>query len=73
MKRLMLAAVMMVFSFTCNAEPLKHFSCDINSPTKVCSAQRVAQQNTCSCTTYAGYTCSGPCTASGKPYGCLCK
>ena len=82
MKRLMLAIVMTFWCVTCNAEPLKSLNCDssrINGVSKVqhsansCSAQRLAQQSACSCTTYAGTQCSGPCISAGKPYGCLCK
>ena len=34
----------------------------------------VAQQNICSCETYANTVCTGPCDFAGqKPTGCFCK
>jgi hypothetical protein len=41
--------------------------------TLIASHKRVAQ-NTCTCRTYAGTTCSGPCgIASPYPLGCICE
>ena len=30
-------------------------------------------QNICYCTTYTNTVCSGPCTGTGAPNGCLCR
>jgi hypothetical protein len=40
---------------------------------KACPVIQLAQANRCSCITYAGTKCTGPCIHAGKPYGCLCK
>jgi hypothetical protein len=84
MKRLVvLAVVMSSLCFTCNAETLKGANCDgalttaqnqAQQSRKACPVLRVAQKDKrCSCVTYAGTRCTGPCMSAGKPYGCECK
>lgn len=83
MKRLILAAAMTFLCVAGNAEPTKNLSCDSDRVASVshsqrsanaCPVQRLAQQdNRCTCTTYAGTKCTGPCMTAGKPYGCMCK
>jgi hypothetical protein len=83
MKRLVAATVMTFFCFACHAEPAKNLSCDSSrvagaghsqQSANACPVLRLAQQdNRCTCTTYAGTKCTGPCMSAGKPYGCMCK
>jgi hypothetical protein len=76
------AVVTMALCFAANAATLTSASCDggriagesrVQQPAKVCPVQRVAEQKRCSCVTYAGTRCTGPCLSAGKPYGCECK
>jgi len=77
MKLLPFAVIMTLSSFACNAEPQNNAKCDnarligVSYVPKICSAQRLAE-NFCTCITFEGTVCSGPCLG-GKPAGCACK
>jgi hypothetical protein len=64
-------AISVLMTFAANAEPLKH--CDGVLSLEILSSYTPAGPKTCFCTTYSGSVCSGQCTASGRPFGCLCK
>ena len=74
--------VTMSLCFAANAATLVSAGCNgsriagqshARQPAKACPLQRLAEQKRCSCVTYAGTRCTGPCISAGKPYGCECK
>ena len=76
------AALTLSLCVSCNAKTLKHTSCDatpaiaklqLQRPDKACPVLRLAADKRCSCITYSGTRCTGPCLSAGKPYGCNCK
>jgi hypothetical protein len=74
MQQILLASGIVLLSMAASAEPSKPCRDNLQVATKTCqTAQRVAWKNICICTTQAGNVCSGPCYASGRPFGCSCK
>jgi hypothetical protein len=81
MKLFVVAALLAFSAAVCSAEPSKISTCSTASVTEAgqrhsvnaCPVIRLAEDKRCTCTTYAGTKCTGPCLSAGKPYGCACK
>ena len=73
MHQLLLASIVLL-SMAASAEPSKPCRDNLRLTAKTFQeAQRVARQDICICKLKLELSASGPCYASGRPFGCSCK